>query len=64
MMKFLKEAGLVNFVCIVFELGDKMLTLSSLYGKPNSAMQPHMNCIIRKTAFGLCEKQRRRSAVQ
>ena len=24
------EAGLVNFVCIVFELGDKMLTLSSM----------------------------------
>ena len=23
-------AGLVNFVCIVFELGDKMLTLSSM----------------------------------
>ena len=30
MMKFLNEAGLVNFVCIVFELGDKMLTLSSM----------------------------------
>ena len=30
MMKFLKETGLVNFVRIVFELGDKMLTLSSL----------------------------------
>ena len=30
MMKFLKEAGLANFVCIVFELGDKMLTLSSM----------------------------------
>ena len=30
MMKFLKEAGLVNFVCIVFELGDKMSTFSSM----------------------------------
>ena len=30
MMKFYNEAGLVNFVCIVFELGDKMLTLSSM----------------------------------
>ena len=30
MMKFLNESGLVNFVCIVFELGDKMLTLSSM----------------------------------
>ena len=30
MMKFENEAGLVNFVCIVFELGDKMLTLSSM----------------------------------
>ena len=30
MMKFKNEAGLVNFVCIVFELGDKMLTLSSM----------------------------------
>ena len=30
MMKFLNEAGLVNFVGIVFELGDKMLTLSSI----------------------------------
>ena len=24
------NAGLVNFVCIVFEIGDKMLTLSSM----------------------------------
>ena len=30
MMKYLNEAGLVNFVCIVIELGDKMLTLSSM----------------------------------
>ena len=30
MMKFQNEAGLVNFVCIVFELGDKMLTLLSM----------------------------------
>ena len=30
MMKFSNEAGLVNFVCIVYELGDKMLTLSSM----------------------------------
>ena len=30
MMKFENEAGLENFVCIVFELGDKMLTLSSM----------------------------------
>ena len=30
MMKFQNEAGLVNFVGIVFELGDKMLTLSSM----------------------------------
>ena len=30
MMKYQNEAGLVNFVCIVFELGDKMLTLSSM----------------------------------
>ena len=30
MMKFENEAGLVNFVCIVFEIGDKMLTLSSM----------------------------------
>ena len=30
MLKFLNEAGLVNFVCIVFELGDKVLTLSSM----------------------------------
>ena len=30
MMKFENEAGYVNFVCIVFELGDKMLTLSSM----------------------------------
>ena len=30
MMKFLNKAGLVNFVCIVFELSDKMLTLSSM----------------------------------
>ena len=30
MMKFLNEAGLVNVVCIGFELGDKMLTLSSM----------------------------------
>ena len=30
MMKCKNEAGLVNFVCIVFELGDKMLTLSSM----------------------------------
>ena len=29
----------MNFVCTVFELGDKMLTLSSME-KPNSAMQP------------------------
>ena len=29
-MKFLNESGLVNFVFIVFELGDKMLTLSSM----------------------------------
>ena len=28
----------MNFVCMVFELGDKMLTLSSMV--PNSAMQP------------------------
>ena len=28
----------MNFVCIVFDLGDKMLTV--VYGKPNSAMQP------------------------
>ena len=28
----------MNFVCIVFELGDKMLTLSSM--EPNSVMQP------------------------
>ena len=27
---WLYEAGLVNFVCIVFELGDTMLTLSSM----------------------------------
>ena len=33
-MKFSNEEGLVNFVCIVFELGDKMLTLSSME-KPN-----------------------------
>ena len=30
MMIFKNEAGLVNFVCIVFELGDKMLTLPSM----------------------------------
>ena len=30
MKKFSNEAGLVNFVCIVFEIGDKMLTLSSM----------------------------------
>ena len=29
----------MNFVCIVFEIGDKMLTLSSME-KPNSAVQP------------------------
>ena len=29
-MKFLNEAGLVNFVCTVFELGDQMLRLSSM----------------------------------
>ena len=29
-MKFQNEAGLVNFVCIVFEIGDKMLTMSSM----------------------------------
>ena len=26
----------MNFVCIVFELGDKIV----VYGKPNSVMQP------------------------
>ena len=30
MMKFQNEAGLMNFVCVVFELCDKMLTLSSM----------------------------------
>ena len=29
-MIFYNEAGLVNFVCIVFEQGVKMLTLSSM----------------------------------
>ena len=29
----------MNFVCIVFEIGDKMLTLSSMEN-PNSAVQP------------------------
>ena len=29
-MKFQNETGFVNFVCIVFELGDKMLTLLSM----------------------------------
>ena len=29
-MYFYNEAGLVNFVCIVFEQGVKMLTLSSM----------------------------------
>ena len=29
-MKFKNEAGLVNCICTVFELGDKMLTLSSM----------------------------------
>ena len=30
MMKFKNEAGLVNFVCIVFLIGDKILTRSSM----------------------------------
>ena len=39
MMKFQNETSLVNYVCIVFELGDKMLTCV-VYVKLNSAMQP------------------------
>ena len=30
MRAFKNESGLVNFVCIVFELGDEMLTLLSM----------------------------------
>ena len=33
---------MVNFVCIVFEQGDKMLTLWSME-KPNSEVQPKGN---------------------
>ena len=31
----------MKFVCIVFELGDKMLTIA-VYGKPKRAMQPEV----------------------
>ena len=30
----------MNFVCIVFELGDLNVNIA-VYGKPNSAMQPY-----------------------
>ena len=38
----------MNFVCIVFELGDKMLTLSSM---ENLIVQCNLDCRLRSFGF-------------
>ena len=39
MIEFQNVTGLVNFVCVVFELDDKIVKIVA-YGKPNSTLQP------------------------